>query len=197
MYEAKDWVSGVFIGASLSSESTAAAQDANGGNDPFAMRPFCGYHMADYWAHWLSMGRDSGVALQPVGVPKVLPKIFGVNWFRTATPGGKPTWPGFSDNSRVIDWAFRRCDEAEAGVMGIGNCAVDSAIGYLPKSLDLSGLKISTDDLNKIMAVDPEEWKLECADIERYFKFVGYERVPLPLRQKLDELKTKFSELTH
>lgn len=195
VYEAKTWAQGVFIGSALQSESTAAASDPNGGHDPFAMRPFCGYHMADYWSHWLDMGKDQGIQIAPVGVKKVLPKIYGVNWFRSDKAGGKPIWPGFGDNARVVAWAFDRCDEADAGVTGIGSNAVDTPVGYIPKNLNLDGLQLSQQDLAKLLEVNPKEWMDELVDLEKYYTNIGIDRVPAELKDLLKDLRQQFSKM--
>ena len=129
IHEAFDWDHGVFLGAQMSSETTAAAAGEVGKlrRDPFAMLPFCGYHMADYWAHWLKIGRREGA---------MLPKIFYVNWFRKDLETGSFLWPGFGENSRVLEWVFRRCDDAAE--------ARDTPIGRVPTpdSLNTDGLDI-------------------------------------------------------
>ena len=127
VHEAFDWEHGVFLGAQMSSETTAAAAGEVGKlrRDPMAMLPFCGYHMADYWAHWLKIGEREGA---------VLPKIFYVNWFRKDLDTGRFLWPGFGENSRVLEWVFRRCDDAVE--------ARDTPIGRVPTpgSLNTDGL---------------------------------------------------------
>ena len=117
MHEARDWEHGVFLGSVMSSETTAAAAGAVGKlrRDPFAMLPFCGYHMADYFAHWLRIGEREGAKL---------PKVFYVNWFRKDPDDGHYLWPGFGENARVLEWVFRRCDD-EAG-------AAETPIGLVP-----------------------------------------------------------------
>ncbi len=146
VYEAFDWEHGVFVGATMASERTAAQFGKIGEvrRDPMAMLPFCGYHMGDYFEHWLNMGRRM---TNP-------PKIFHVNWFRT-DENGKFLWPGFGENLRVIEWILDRCrGEADA---------VKTPIGYVPTpdSLDLTGLDISRETLDKLFAVDRDDWYQE------------------------------------
>jgi phosphoenolpyruvate carboxykinase (GTP) len=174
--EALNWVHGTFLGSVMASEKTAAAADAKGDirRDPMAMLPFCGYHMGDYFAHWLKMGEKGGAKM---------PKIFQVNWFRK-NAAGKFMWPGYSDNSRVLKWIFERCDgKAEA---------VETPIGKLPAdgSLDTKGLKINADDLKSLNSVDKEGWKSELPSIrEHYATFGG--RLPKALNDELNALEQR------
>src|SRR5688500_14497841 len=160
VHEAFDWEHGVFLGSIMGSETTAAAAGAVGKlrRDPFAMLPFCGYHMADYWAHWLSIGRATD--------PDKLPKIFYVNWFRKS-PDGKWLWPGFGENSRVLEWVFQR-------VTGNG-VAVETPIGIVPGpgGLDTEGLDIADEDLGELLRVDRDEWRAELDDIEQHYAVFG------------------------
>ncbi len=176
VHEAYSWDHGVFMGATASSETTAANLGAVGNlrRDPFAMKPFCGYNMADYFGHWLKMGDRLG---------KFAPRIFYVNWFRKS-PEGKWLWPGFGDNSRVLKWMCERID----GTVG----AVETPIGLMPKEgdLDVAGLKIDPADLKELMRVDPAAWKAEAADIERHFGQFG-DRLPARLRKQLDDLRQR------
>ena len=176
--EAYNWEHGVFVGATVSSEQTAAAEGAVGAlrRDPFAMLPFCGYNMADYWAHWLKVGKDLG---------DKAPKIFQVNWFRKE--GGKFLWPGFGDNSRPIEWAIRR-------VLGEVD-AKDAISGRLPKSgdLNLEGLDISEETMDKIFALDPDAWEAEADLTEEYFKQFG-KKLPQQLKDQLDDLRDRIDE---
>ncbi|MDH4106757.1 MAG: phosphoenolpyruvate carboxykinase (GTP) [Gammaproteobacteria bacterium] len=166
VYEARDWNHGVLVGASVASETTAAATGEVGvvRRDPMAMKPFCGYNFADYWAHWLSFGEQS----------KLLPRIFHVNWFRQDA-AGKFLWPGFGENLRVLRWIVDRCEER----MG----ARDAAIGYLPEpgGIDLSGLDISTDTMDALLSVDPSKWQAEMAAVGEYIETFG-DRVPAKLK---------------
>jgi phosphoenolpyruvate carboxykinase (GTP) len=166
VYQAKDWVHGVLVGASVASETTAAATGKVGvvRRDPMAMKPFCGYNFADYWAHWLSFADRS----------TQLPKIFHVNWFRRDS-AGRFMWPGFGENLRVLRWIIDRCEER------VG--AVETAIGYLPEpeDLDTRGLDdLSAETLEQLLAVDPAQWRDEMAELGKYLQGFG-ERLPARL----------------
>ncbi len=176
--EAYDWQHGVFLGSIMGSETTAAATGQVGvvRRDPFAMLPFCGYNMADYWAHWLDIGERSGAQL---------PKIFFVNWFRKDADG-KFLWPGFGDNSRVLKWVFER-------VSGDGE-AVETPIGLLPApgALDTEGLDLSDAQATALLKVDIEGWRKEIPDIEDFYNRFG-ERVPTALRSQLTGLDDRLA----
>ncbi len=176
VYEAYGWDHGVFIGATAASETTSANIGAVGNlrRDPFAMTPFCGYNMGDYFQHWLDMGDRLGSRA---------PRIFYVNWFRKS-PEGMFLWPGFSENSRVLKWMCERIE----GRVG----ARDTQIGLLPKDgdLDLSGLDISAENMKELMRVDAEAWSAEVPDIEKHFARFG-ERLPERLRRQLEELRAR------
>ncbi len=171
------WNHGVFMGATVSSEMTAAAVGGVGQlrRDPFAMLPFCGYNMADYWNHWVEMGENFSN----------LPKIFQVNWFRK-DKDGKFIWPGFGENSRVLAWIV---DRLEGQVEG-----VESPLGILPKSedLNLSGLQLSAEDLSELFRIDRESWLEECSLTDEYFDMFG-DRIPAELETELAELKKRLS----
>jgi phosphoenolpyruvate carboxykinase (GTP) len=156
--QAKDWAHGVLVGASVASETTAAATGKVGvvRRDPMAMKPFCGYNFGDYWAHWLSFAERS----------RKLPKIFHVNWFRRDSTG-RFLWPGFGENLRVLRWIIDRCG-SRAG-------AVETPIGFLPRpeDLDMKGLDISRPVLEQLLAVDREQWRTEMADIGKYLDDYG------------------------
>ncbi|MHB0857290.1 MAG: phosphoenolpyruvate carboxykinase (GTP) [Anaerolineae bacterium] len=174
--EAYGWDHGVYMGATAASETTAANIGSVGNlrRDPFAMTPFCGYHMGDYFQHWFDMGDRLG---------DKAPHIYYVNWFRK-TPDGKWLWPGFGDNSRVLKWMCERL-EGKAG-------AVDTAIGRLPRQedLDVTGLDIPQEDLQELLRVDTEAWKAEVPDVEQFFgKFGG--RLPERLREQLRQLAAR------
>ena len=183
VYEARDWNHGVFIGSAMSSETTAAAAGAVGvlRHDPMAMKPFTGYHMGDYFAHWIEMGKK-------VSNP---PKIFNVNWFRTDADGNF-MWPGFGDNMRVLEWILKRCSDAPVE-------AEETAIGYVPKAedIDLSdldyeikpGKKFGLDDLKAILAVDKTKWAKEAEELEGYYNGTIKSRIPEELWQCLNTLK--------
>src|SRR5690606_2564176 len=172
VYQAKDWEHGVLVGASVASETTAAATGAVGvvRRDPMAMKPFCGYNFGDYWNHWLAMGKRS----------EKLPQIFHVNWFRQDA-GGNFMWPGFGENLRVLRWILDRCENRAA--------AQETAIGYLPTkdALDTSGLDIDDATLETLLSIDNEEWKTEVAGVREYFESFG-DRLPAKLRERLDQV---------
>lgn len=178
--EATDWTHGVFLGSNISSERTAAAEGTVGElrRDPFAMLPFCGYNMADYFGHWLKVG--SGLRFDRA------PRIFQVNWFRRGADG-RFLWPGFGDNSRVVDWIIRRV----AGDVP----AVDSPIGRLPRveDLNLDGLDIPAEDLDELFSVDPEAWKAEADLTEEFYDTFG-DRVPAALRTELASLRYRLAK---
>ncbi len=173
VYQARDWNHGVFIGATMASETTAAATGAVGvvRRDPMAMKPFVGYNMADYFGHWIEMGKtlDADKA----------PKIFHVNWFRLDDEGNF-MWPGFGDNMRVLLWILDRCDgKADA---------VESPIGYLPKDIDTTDLDIDAATLKELLSVDKDVWNGEIAGIEEYFAQFG-DRLPAEVAEQLEILK--------
>jgi phosphoenolpyruvate carboxykinase (GTP) len=177
VHEARDWEHGVFLGSIMASETTAAAAGAVGKlrRDPFAMLPFCGYHMADYFAHWLAIGRRDGA---------VLPKVFYVNWFRKDPRDGHFLWPGFGDNARVLEWVFHRCDAA-AG-------AAETPIGLVPTAdaLDTDGLDIDPADLDELLKVDPGEWLPEIEPIREFYAQFGG-KLPPELARQLDGLEER------
>lgn len=175
VFQAKDWNHGVLMGASVASETTAAAIGAVGvvRRDPMAMKPFCGYNFADYWAHWLSFSERAKDANK-------LPKIFHVNWFRQDDEGNF-LWPGFGENLRVLQWILERSE-------GKGHAA-ESPIGFLPTmdALDLSGLNIDNDILQSLLSIDPAAWQSEVKAIADYFNEYG-ERIPAKLQAELDKV---------
>jgi len=175
--EARDWEHGTFMGATLSSETTAAATGAVGvvRRDPMAMLPFIGYDAGDYLQHWIDIGKGADASK--------LPRIFYVNWFRRDEDGGY-LWPGFGENSRVLKWVVQRLEgEAEA---------VDTPIGRVPApgSLDIERLDTTEDDIAKALTVDPEEWREELPQIEEWFDMFG-DKLPTVLRTELDDLKER------
>ncbi|MBI4843927.1 MAG: phosphoenolpyruvate carboxykinase (GTP) [Nitrospirae bacterium] len=176
VFEAFDWGHGVFLGSTAASETTAANIGAVGNlrRDPFAMTPFCGYNMGDYFRHWLNMGERLGAKA---------PRIFYVNWFRK-NGDGKFLWPGFSDNSRALKWMCERVD----GKVG----AKESPIGLLPNDgdIDLAGLDISPEKMKELMNVDREEWKAEIPDIENHFAKFGA-RLPEKLKKQFEDFKKR------
>jgi phosphoenolpyruvate carboxykinase (GTP) len=182
VYQSRDWNHGVFVGSAMSSETTAAATGAVGvlRHDPMAMKPFVGYHMGDYFQHWIDMGKK-------VEKP---PKIFNVNWFRQDADGNF-MWPGFGDNMRVLEWILKRCD----GTVG----AEETAIGYVPKAEDIDisemnyeiskGHNFGIEDLKTILAVDKEKWLKEADEIEGYYTNTIKSRIPQELWDSLATLK--------
>ena len=175
VYQSRDWQNGVFVGSIMASETTAAAAGAVGvvRRDPMAMRPFVGYDMGDYWAHWLEMGKR---------IPNA-PKIFNVNWFRTDDEGHF-IWPGFGDNMRVLMWILARCE----GKVD----AKETPIGYVPfvEDLDVAGLDISKETLEGLLDVDNALWKEDVAGIKEFYAQVG-DRVPAELYDELNALEKR------
>jgi phosphoenolpyruvate carboxykinase (GTP) len=176
VHEAFDWEHGVFLGATMSSEKTAAAA-GNVGElrfDPMAMLPFCGYNMADYFAHWVKTGQHEGADL---------PRIFYVNWFRKDADG-KFLWPGFGENSRVLEWVFRRC-EGSAG-------AVETAIGLLPEegAINTEGLNISEEAMRELLSVDESQVREQLPQVKAHLENFG-EKLPQELRDQLRALEQR------
>ena len=184
VHESFDWEHGVFMGSIMGSEITAAAISDKIGQvrrDPFAMLPFCGYHMGDYLKHWLKIGEKAD--------PENLPKLFYVNWFRKDDEGNW-LWPGFGENSRVLKWIFERTS-------GEGK-AVKTPIGYMPTAdaIDTDGLDVSEKDMNELLAVDKEKWLQEVESIKEYYNIYG-ERLPEELAKQLAALESAFTTLIH
>ena len=175
VFQSRDWDHGVFLGSIMASETTAAATGAVGKlrRDPFAMLPFCGYNMADYFAHWLDVGASAD--------PEKLPKIFYVNWFRKDVDG-RWLWPGYGENSRVLSWVFDR-----AG--GEGE-AQETPIGFIPApgSIDTDGLDVSAEDMDKLLAVDLDDWRAEVPSIREHYAQFG-DKIPATLTAELDRLE--------
>ena len=178
VYQSRDWNNGVFVGSIMASETTAAAAGAVGvvRRDPMAMLPFCGYHMGDYFGHWIEMGKILG---------DKAPKIFNVNWFRLDDEGHF-LWPGFGDNMRVLDWIIARV-EGKAD-------AEETPIGFVPKAEDINikGIEdeISLETLRSILKVDKEQWAKEAEGIEEFYQKFG-DRLPKELHDELEELKER------
>lgn len=174
VYQSHDWKHGVFVGSTMASETTAAAAGAVGvvRRDPMAMLPFCGYHMGDYFAHWLEMGEKLG---------DKAPKIFNVNWFRTDDEG-KFIWPGYGDNMRVLMWILGRCEGSAE--------AVETPIGFEPRPCDIEreGLDITEETIASLLSVDKELWKQEAEGITEFYKKFG-EKLPQELSAELETLK--------
>jgi len=179
VFQSRNWQHGVFLGATLSSETTAAATGKVGvlRRDPMAMLPFCGYNMADYWGHWLKIGQHL----------KSPPKIFRVNWFRTGD-NGKFLWPGFSDNLRVLKWILERSDGARTG-------ATETPIGDVPtpSALDMRGLDISDAAVSQLLRVDPQEWTEAVQSQETYFDSFG-SHLPRAIREEHDRLANRIGD---
>lgn len=177
VYEALSWNHGVFIGAALSSETTAAAEGDLGKlrHDPFAMLPFCGYNMGDYFAHWLSMGKETSL--------DKLPRIFSVNWFLKSSEGNY-LWPGYGDNIRVIKWIFERLENQEN--------KKETPIGYLPKeeSFDLNGLNLTQEQLKALFRCDEKEWLSECEGMKIYLSQFGT-HLPKELSEEIVQLERR------
>jgi phosphoenolpyruvate carboxykinase (GTP) len=178
--EAFNWTHGTFLGATASSETTAAAAGKVGQlrRDPMAMLPFCGYHMGDYFAHWLKIGARPGARL---------PRIYYVNWFRQ-DENGKYLWPGYGDNSRILEWIFDRCDGRVH--------AKETPIGRLPDAddLDLDGLTIPAAEIAKLLSVDKNGWLAEIPLIRQHFEKFG-DRLPKELAREVDELEKRLRTL--
>jgi phosphoenolpyruvate carboxykinase (GTP) len=178
--QARDWQHGVFMGATMGSEQTAAAEGKVGTvrRDPMAMLPFLGYHVGDYFQHWIDLGKNSDESK--------LPKVFFVNWFRRDEDGGF-LWPGFGENSRVLKWIVDRIEHQAGGQ--------DTPIGIVPtaEDLDLDGLDVDGGDVAKALAVNPAEWREELPLIEEWFEFVG-DKLPTGVRDEFEALKQRLSE---
>ena len=164
----------------MASETTAAAAGAVGvvRRDPMAMLPFCGYNMGDYWKHWIEIGETLD--------PEKAPKIFNVNWFRKDDEGNF-LWPGFGDNMRVLEWIIDRC-EGKAD-------AQETAIGYLPyaKDINIEGLDMTEEDIDKILDVDKDAWKKEAEGIEEFYAKFG-DTLPAELEEQLNNLKANLDK---
>ena len=185
VYQSFDWTHGTYMGSAVSSETTAAATGAVGvlRHDPMAMKPFIGYNVGDYWAHWLEMGEKLG---------DKAPKIFNVNWFKQDEEGNF-MWPGFGDNMRVLDWIIKRCDDEID--------AEETAIGYLPKKGDINieGLEdeVTPEIMDKLLAVDKDLWTAEIAEMRRYYSediTAKGGRIPAALEAQLDALEARLAK---
>ena len=178
--QARDWQHGVFIGATLGSEQTAAAEGKVGTvrRDPMAMLPFLGYNVGDYFQHWIDIGKNADESKMPA--------VFFVNWFRRGGDG-RFLWPGFGENSRVLKWAIERIEHAADGKT--------TPIGIVPTAadLDLEGLDVTASDVDEALAVNVEEWRNELPLIEEWFEFIG-EKLPTGIKDEFDALKTRLAE---
>lgn len=176
VYQSRDWDNGVFVGSIMASETTAAAAGKVGvvRRDPMAMLPFCGYHMGDYFNHWLHMGKILG---------DKAPKIFNVNWFRT-DENGHFIWPGFGDNLRVLEWIVKRCENKVD--------AKETPIGYVPnpEDINLNGLNLDLDTLKSLLDVDKDLWIQEAQGITDFYEKFG-DKLPTELKKQLDDLKAR------
>jgi phosphoenolpyruvate carboxykinase (GTP) len=176
VHEARGWEHGVFLGSIMSSETTAAQAGEVGKLrfDPMAMLPFCGYNMADYFGHWLSIGRREGARL---------PKIFYVNWFRK-DEDGKFMWPGYGENSRVLAWVFRRCEGSAE--------AVETEIGLVPAEgeIDTSGLEVAPETMARLLEVDTDGWKQQLPQMHDHYAKFG-DKLPHELKDELSELEQR------
>jgi phosphoenolpyruvate carboxykinase (GTP) len=177
--EARDWEHGVFLGSSMSSEKTAAAAGTVGELrfDPFAMLPFCGYNMADYFGYWLSLPQREGVKL---------PRLYYVNWFRK-NDEGKFIWPGFGDNIRVLAWMFRRCDGAAE--------AEDSLLGLVPTAgeIDIDGLDLTEDEMRELRSVDPDDLRDQIPQMQQHFAQFG-DRLPKGISEQMAALEQRLDQ---
>ena len=175
--EAFDWEHGVFLGSTMSSEMTAAAAGGIGQLrfDPFAMLPFCGYNMAEYFQNWLDIGNREGAQL---------PKLFYVNWFRKDPDTGRFIWPGFGENSRVLKWIFERCAGTGEGT--------ETAVGIVPApgALDVAGLDISDEDLAAVVEVDPEGFKAQLPQVREFLAKFG-DDLPTEINAQLDAFEKR------
>jgi phosphoenolpyruvate carboxykinase (GTP) len=173
VYEAFDWEHGTFLGCSVSSEMTAAAEGEIGKlrHDPFAMLPFCGYNMADYFGHWLKIGKQTAA--------EKLPRIFAVNWFRKDDEGNF-LWPGFGENIRVLKWIFER-------TQGV-NHAEKTSIGWIPKkgALDISGIDLTQRQMDSLFAIDTNAWQKETEEMGNYLAQFG-SKLPLGIKRQLEQ----------
>ncbi len=178
--QARDWQHGVFMGATMGSERTAAAEGKVGSvrRDPMAMLPFMGYHVGDYMQHWIDVGKNSDESK--------LPKVFFVNWFRRGE-GGKFLWPGFGENSRVLKWIIDRIEGRAGGE--------STPIGMVPsvEDIDLDGLDANPDDVARSLAVNPAEWREELPLIEEWFEFIG-DKLPTGVKDEFEALKQRLAE---
>ncbi len=191
--EASNWMHGTFLASIMSSEKTAAAAGKIGEvrRDPMAMLPFCGYNMADYWQHWLDMGKEGGATETDWGD---MPRIFYVNWFQKNAEG-KFIWPGFGDNARVLAWVFEQCDGEGQGEGQGKNQVRETVIGNLPTpgAIDTTGLDLSEHDLERLLGVDVQGWLCELADVRGYHQKFG-DRLPTEIATQMNKLEARLEE---
>jgi len=176
-----NWPHGVYMGSSISSEQQEASEERGYRHDPFAMLPFCGYNMSDYFDHWLKIGKMT--------CSEKLPKIFNVNWFRTDEKGNY-LWPGYSENTRVLKWIFERTENENE------ENAKTTPIGWLPKStsLDLSGLDIEKEALEELLKFDKNEWLTELQDVTKFYERTFNSKLPKEILNQLDQIKTRVNQ---
>ncbi|MCX5727015.1 MAG: phosphoenolpyruvate carboxykinase domain-containing protein, partial [Candidatus Saganbacteria bacterium] len=182
VYESFNWQHGVYVGATMASERTAAQYGVQGEvrRDPMAMLPFCGYNMANYFRHWLEMGKKMAKR----------PKIFNVNWFRQDLPAGRQgdsgnyLWPGFSENLRVLEWIIARCRQKAK--------AEETPIGYIPRDgdIDLTGLDLPSGNMEKLLSINKEEWKKDLEDQKKFFEIFGKD-LPPEILEEYNALKRR------
>ena len=182
VYEANDWNHGVMMGSVIGSEITSAVIGLNVGelrHDPFAMKPFCGYNMGDYFAHWINIGSKTQ--------KENLPKIFCVNWFRK--DNGKWLWPGYGENSRVLAYIFDRCNNEDI--------AMNSPIGKIPKTnaINTQGLDIKSEQMEKLMKIDKKEWLNELKRTEKFYELFG-SHLPKELSMQISKLRERINSIT-
>ena len=177
-----DWNHGVYMGSAVSSEQTEAAEGRGLRHDPFAMLPFCGYNMGDYFDHWLKLGKMTK--------KEKLPKIFNVNWFRL-NENGDFMWPGFGENCRVLKWIFERIDKESE------NTATETPIGWVPKqnALDLTGLDIKHRTMQQLLNVDKDEWRDEIHNVSKFYEKTFKTRFPNELWQQLNNQKSRIDQM--
>ncbi len=185
VYESFDWEHGVFVGASMRSEATAAAEYKGKiiMHDPFAMRPFFGYNFGHYLKHWLSLKQEN----------RSMPKIFHVNWFRKGSDGKSGfLWPGFGENIRVLEWIFNRTDSSISE-----ETAVETPIGYMPseKSLNLNGLDISDEQIRELFSINKSFWSKEVEEIQNYFDENVNDSTPPEIYKQIENFKERLNSM--
>lgn len=183
-----NWTHGTLLGASMRSEVTSAASDVKEKirSDPFAMLPFFGYHIGDYFQHWLDVGRNAKSE-------ELLPKIFNVNWFRR-DENEKFMWPGFGENTRVLKWIFERCDIQDAEGLGSQSLAQRTPIGYIPTEIDLEGLNVPQETMSKLFDVRKEEWKKEIQEVRQTLEMRGGKKLPKELLDLVNSIEEDLKE---
>jgi phosphoenolpyruvate carboxykinase (GTP) len=176
VFQSYNWNHGVLVGASISSEQTEAAEGRGVRHDPFAMLPFCGYNMADYFNHWVQMKSKTQ--------EEKLPKIFQVNWFKKDSKGDF-LWPGFAENSRVLKWVFERTN-------GEGK-AIETPIGWIPEKIDTEGIQIEKENMEKLFEIDSKEWTNEINEVSNYLNKTFGDKLPKELNEELKKIQKRIS----